>query len=213
MPKPKSTTLKSYRLRVDGLDDEKMIAFLKDNAQIWLLVHHVTETENPHYHAYVETTYSQGNFSNKVKASLGVSGSDYSNKSCDTDRRLSYLSYLFNSKNGNKARCVHYQGFSVIDVATYQANAKEIADDFAVRMAQAKKTQFDLVEIVIERLGGGSSSPEEIYDNVIEVMRLNRTVARPNHVRDMIASVMAYGNNDKAKKHVKDTVLKYFVEY
>lgn len=210
MPKPKSTTLKAFRLRVDGLFDEAMISFLKQHSERYLLVHHLTETENPHYHAYVETTCSQGNFANKVKASLGVSGSDYSNKVCDSDRAMSYLSYLFNTKNGNQARCVDYQGFSVIDVATHQANAKSIADDFAVRMAQSKKTQYELIEIVIERLKDKVLLPEVIYDVVVDVLRLNRCVARPNHIRDMIASVMAWSDNPYAKKQIKELTMKYF---
>lgn len=98
MPKSASSTIKAYRLRVDGDNDERVVDFLQKYCGKFLLVHHVTKTENPHYHAYCESTLTQGNFSNKVKQVLEVSGDAYSNKSCAADRKLEYLSYLFNTK-------------------------------------------------------------------------------------------------------------------
>ena len=61
-----------YRIRFDGIRevDDRAIAFFKKRSDGFILVHHVTETENPHYHAYVRTSVSQGNFSNYLKKNL-----------------------------------------------------------------------------------------------------------------------------------------------
>lgn len=209
MPKSPSTIVKSYRVRVDGLDDDKVLRFLKDSCSRWLLVHHVTTTENPHYHFYAETTYSQGNFSNKIKEVLGVRGADYSNKKCDDDRKIEYYSYMFNTKKGNQPRLVSYEGFSPIDVATYKANADQIAKEFTARITQSKKTQYDVVLLVLERIKS-EFEPELIYDVVIDVLKSCHMMARPHHVRDIIATVMAYSDDKKANSKVKDLTLKFF---
>lgn len=203
--------LHQFRIRIDGSDDARVTDFCKKFGGKCLLVHHVLPTGNPHYHAYIESKLSQGNFSNKIKSELEVKGGDYSNKSCAPDRVLEYLSYLFNTKKGNQSRTVYYEGFSVLDVKTFQESAKTIAEDFAHRMSQEKKTQFDLVMLVIDRLGKENCiHPEVIYDEVIEVMKLNRMVARPYHVRDMISSVMAYSGNSRAQATAKGIALKFF---
>lgn len=214
MPKPPSTTTYAYRVRIDGLMDDKVDQFFKQYCQRWLLVHHETTTENPHYHAYCETKYSQGNFSNHIKRDLGVKGGDYSNKKCDEDRRIEYLSYLFNSKKGNKSRVVSYEGFSVLDVATYKSNAEQIAEEFQQRMSATKKTQYDVVMLVLERIDHTMAhSPSYVYDFVIDVLKANHMVARPNHVKDILSSVMAYSESRKAKDVAKELTLKYFMGY
>lgn len=211
MPKPKATTIKAYRVRVDTEGDDRMIAFCKKYSETYLLVHHVTTTENPHYHIYLETWLSQGNFSNKIKTDLEVKGGDYSNKVCDPDRKLQYLSYLFNTKKGNQPRVVTYEGFSVIDVATYRENAQQIANEFATRMKEGKKTQADVAHIVLERMDERQTVfPEVIYDHVITVLKECRMMARPNHIKDIIATVMAYSTNRRAKDQIKELTLKFF---
>lgn len=222
MPKAESTTLKAFRVRIDGDDDGRVEKFIREQTIRHLLVHHVLPTGNPHYHAYVETTTSQGNFSNRIKSVLGVAGGDYSNKTCDPDRVHEYLSYLFNTKNGNEWRKVSSEGFSILDIKIAQEHAGLIAKEFATRMKHKKLPQFDIVELVLERLhlrgqgidlNGQYYSAEVIYDEVIEVMRLNRCVARPHHVRDVISSVMAWSPSAKARSKAKELALKYFQTY
>lgn len=211
MPKPPSTTTYAYRVRIDGLMDDKVDQFFKQYCQRWLLVHHETTTENPHYHAYCETKYSQGNFSNHIKRDLGVKGGDYSNKKCDSDRMIEYLSYLFNSKKGNKSRVVSYEGFSVLDVATYKANAEQIAEEFQQRMSATKKTQYDIVMIVLERMDPRQTCyPAIVYDVVIDTLKAYHMVARPNHIKDIISCVMAYSDDKDARDRSKELTLKYF---
>jgi hypothetical protein len=104
-----------------------------------------------------------------------------------------------------------YEGFSPIDVATYQANAKAIADEFQARMSSSKKTQYEMCQMVLERLDKKDFiSPDKVYDCVIDVLKACHTMARPNHVRDMIATVMAYSESGKAKEFIKDLTLKFF---
>ena len=217
MPKAPSTEVRRFRVRIDGQDDGQVEKFFREQAIRYLLVHHLLPTGNPHYHAYVETRLTQGNFSNKIKSVLGVAGGDYSNKTCDPDRVHEYLSYLFNTKNGNTWRKVSSVGFSILDIKVAQENANLISKEFASRMKRKKLPQFDMVEMVIERLGERGTNiygmyvfAEVIYDEVIEVLRLNRAVARPHHIRDMIASVMAWSPNKDARKQIKESTLKYF---
>jgi hypothetical protein len=211
MPKPKSSVTKAFRVRVDAEGDELVNTFCKKYSSTYILVHHITTTENPHYHAYIETWLSQGNFSNKIKEELGVKGGDYSNKSCDPDRKIEYLSYLFNTKKGNQPRLVEYQGFSPLDVATYKANAQQIAKEFATRIKEGKKTQVDVVHLVLDRIHPDQTVfPNVIYEQVITVLKESRMMARPNHVKDIIASVMAFSDNKRARQQIKELTLKFF---
>ena len=219
MPKSPSDVVKRFRVRIDGETDELVMQFFKEHTTKYLLVHHVLPSGNPHYHAYCETHYSQGNFSNKIKSVLGVAGGDYSNKTCDPDRVHEYLSYLFNTKNGNEWRKVSSLAFSILDIKVAQEHAQLVAKEFAARMKLKKLPQFDIVEMVISRLGskgmgqrddGTFWHPGTIYDEVIEVMRLNRCVARPHHIRDVISSVMAWSPNAHARSVAKELALKYF---
>lgn len=200
-----------YRLRVDGSDDERMTQFLKKHSCRYLLVHHVLPTGNPHYHAYVETHLSQGNFSNYVKKEMGVSKGDYSNKTCSDDRKHEYLSYLFNTKKGNVPRYVSSEDFSILDIKTYQEHANTIAQEFQAKMALGKKTQYDCVMLTIERLGKENCIyPAIIYDTLVEVLKDCRVVARPNHIRDMIFSIMVYSGQRQAQENAKTLALKFF---
>jgi len=203
--------MKAYRLRVDGEDDLKITQFLKKHSDKYLLVHHVLPTGNPHYHAYVETHLTQGNFSNYVKKELGVSGGDYSNKTCNSDRKIEYLSYLYNTKKGNVPRTVCYASFGTLDIKTFQEHSKQISQEFTTKMAQGKKTQYDIVTITAERLGREHCiHPTVIYDELIEVIKINRTVARPHQVRDMIYSIMCFYGDRHARESAKQIALKFF---
>jgi len=211
MPKPPSQEVKAYRVRVDGEDDAKLVEFCKNHGTKFLLVHHRLPTGNPHYHFYLETTLSQGNLSNQIKKKLGVTGGDYSNKSCNMDRKMEYLSYLYNTKKGNEPRQVAYVGFTMFDVATFKENSERIAHEFEVALQKSKKTQFQVVELVMERIPDNKVwLPEVVYEYTIEILKECRIMARPHHVRDIIATVMAYSKNKKAKEIVRDITLKFF---
>jgi len=208
---PTAKTVRQYRLRVDGEDDLKMTQFLQKHTSKYLLVHHVLPTGNPHYHAYVETHLTQGNFSNYVKKEMGVSKGDYSNQTCADDRKHEYLSYLYNTKHGNKSRTVSYHNFGTLDIKTYQESAQQIAKEFKTKMALGKKTQYDIVMLTIERLTPVHCvHATVIYDELVSVMKECKVVARPNHVRDMIFSVMVYSGQRQAEESAKELALKFF---
>lgn len=211
MPKSKSTTVKHYRVRVDCEGDDKVTDFCKKYCEAYVIVHHVTTTENPHYHFYAETTLSQGNFSNKIKTDMQVAGSDYSNKQCDLDRKSEFLSYLFNTKKGNEPRLVTYEGFSPIDIAIYRENADTIAREFEAKMKSKNQTQYDVTEIVLERMSKTeAANVDTIYDIVQDVLKTCKMMARPNHVKDIIATVMARSGDPRLRNSIKDNILKYF---
>jgi len=211
MPKSPSNVIKQFRVRVDGQDDHAIQNFMTTNCSRFLLVHHVTTTENPHYHAYCETRFSQGNFSTKIKAELNVKGGDYSNKSCADDRKNEYLSYLFNTKKGNVPRLVASEGFSILDLKIYQEQARTIAEEFETRMKSEKKTQYELAMLVIERVGHDTCwNASVVYDEVISVLKASHMIARPYVVKDLISTVMAYAECGRANHTIKEITLKFF---
>jgi len=214
MPRPQSSSLYAYRVRIDGEVTDKMVAFCDLVSSRYILVHHVLPHGNPHYHIYIETKYSQGNFSTKVKEEFGVKGGEYCVQKCDADRLIEYCSYLFNVKNGNVSTLIKFCGFSVIDIATYCENSKRIEKEFKTKMSLGKKTQFDIVQIVLQRHDPKVVPlPEVLYDEVISVLKETRTMARPYHVRDIISSVMAFSSDKTAKEQIKNVTLKFFSSY
>jgi len=211
MPRPLPSSLYSYRVRIDGEVTDKMVTFCNLVSSRYILVHHVLPHGNPHFHIYIETKYSQGNFSTKVKEEFGVKGGEYCVQKCDVDRTIEYCSYLFNVKNGNVSTLINFSGFSALDIATYRENSKLIEKEFKTKMALGKKTQFDIVQLVLQRHDPKLSYlPEVLYDEVISILKETRTMARPFHVRDIISSVMAYSSDKVAKEKVKDLTLKFF---
>lgn len=205
------------RLRVDGAEDEIVIKLLDTTCSKYLLVHHLPGSgENPHYHAYLETHIAQGNFSNKVKTTLSVKGSDLSNKKCDFDKRDDFLSYLWNTKKGNAPRLVKQKGFTEEQIEGYKSKAKEIADTFAKVSRSTKPTQYDVAQIVIQKCKDSQHEthiwhPRTIYAFTIDTLKEAKMMARPNHIRDIIATVMAYSGNNNAEKLIEDISLKYFL--
>lgn len=218
MPRPGSKIIKSFRLRVDavdGVDDERVVAFLKEyGSGKYLLVHHTTTTENPHYHAYVETYMTGGNFSNKLKERLRVTGSDYSCPKCDEDRKLEYLSYLFNTKKGNVPRYVSSNEFTELDVMIHRENAKQIANEYEVRMKTNKPTMYDVAIQVLDKLREGNmwAQLDAVYDLTISTLKSNHMLARPFVVRDIISTVMSYSDCKQARREMKDKTLRFFQE-
>ena len=78
-------------------------------------------------------------------------------------------------------------------------------------MSLGKKTQFDIVQIVLQRHDPTKCFfPEVLYDEVISVLKETRTMARPYHVRDIISSVMAFSHDKSAREQIKDVTLKFF---
>ena len=210
MPRPSSSSLYAYRVRIDGEVTDKMVTWCNLVSSRYILVHHVLPHGNPHYHIYIETKYSQGNFSTKIKEEFGVTGGEYCVQKCDADRLIEYCSYLFNVKNGNVPTLINFCGFSPLDIATYRENSKRIEKEFKTKMSLGKKTQFDIVQIVLQRHDSKKSFlPEVLYDEVISVLKETRTMARPYHVRDIISSVMAFGDKS-SKEQIKALTLKFF---
>jgi len=200
-------SLKEYRIRFDGARelDERAIAFFKKRSDGYILVHHVTETENPHYHAYVRSSVSQGNLSNYLKKEFDVSKSDYSCKSCKTDRKLEFWSYLFNTKKGNVPTLISYEGVSPLEIKLAQETAKQITSEFETRMkADNKKlTKFDIAEKLSKEK---FKDHGELYDAVIKLLHDNRMCSNSFVVKDIMSTTLHInGDTD-----MKNRLLKYF---
>jgi len=201
------SAFKEYRLRWDGSRslDDKAVAFLKKRCDGYILVHHTTESENPHYHAYVRSSVSQGNLSNYLKKEFEVSKSDYSCKACKTDRKLEFWSYLFNTKKGNVPTLISYEGISPLEVKLAQETAKQITSEFEARMkADNKKlTKFDIAEkLSTEKFRDHG----ELYDAVIKLLHANRMCSNSFVVKDIMSTTLHInGDTD-----MKNRLLKYF---
>lgn len=201
--------MQEYRLRIDaisGVTDDTLTRFLRDKSDAFLLVHHQIN-DNPHYHAYVSTKYTQGNFSNLIKKIFPVKGDLYSNKKCDPSRNHEYFAYLFNTKKGNVPRYVDSEGISPLDVTQAQAHAQEVAKEFQARVSSAKKSKFDIAECVSEN---DWLNLEELYDNVVSALLVNRMCTSAFVVRDIMSTAIALSKNKSMKEEVKKSVCEYF---
>jgi len=201
------SAFKEYRLRWDGTRelDDRAVAFLKKRCDGFILVHHTTETENPHYHAYVRSSVSQGNLSNYLKKEFEVSKSDYSCKACKTDRKLEFWSYLFNTKKGNVPVLISYEGISPLEVKLAQETASQISKEFETRMASDNKkmTKFDIAERLSKEKFADHG---ELYDAVIKLLHDNRMCSNSFVVKDIMTTTL-HINGDK---DMKNRLLKYF---
>jgi len=197
-----------YRVRFDGTRslDDQAIAFLKKRSDGYILVHHITQTENPHYHAYVRTAVSQGNFSNYLKKEFGVSKSDYSVKTCAPDRRHEFWSYLFNTKKGNVPTAIDYHCVSPLEVQQAKANAAQITAEFETRMKEDKKklTKFDIAEKLSQEKFRDHG---ELYDAVVKLLHMNRMCSNSFVIKDIMSTTL----NINGDKNMKACLLKYFV--
>lgn len=212
MPKPPSLKTHKHRVRVDLEHDQaqRLVDHCQRISSRYILVSHVLPTGNPHFHFYVENNLSQGNYRNRIKEEFSVEKADLCVESVDDEKLLSYYSYLFNTKNGNIPHLVQYAGFSPIDIATYKENAKLVTQEYQSRMAAGKKTQIDIVQLVLAKLGDHTSTVEYVYDLVIETLKYHRMMARPYHIRDIIATVQAYSNDRQSRVSIKAITLKFF---
>jgi len=199
-----------YRIRFDGIrdQDDLAIAFFKKRSDGFILVHHVPETENPHYHAYVRTSVSQGNFSNYLKKEFGVAKSDYSNKTCAPDRRLEFWAYLFNTKKGNVATLIDYQGISPLEVKMAQDTSKQLTVEYQERVKnlkdKVKMTKFDIAEKLSHE---SFSSHGELYDAVVKLLHANRMCCNMFVIKDIMTTTLTLNGGDK---DLKACLLKYF---
>jgi len=204
------SAFKEYRLRWDGTRelDERAVAFLKKRCDGYILVHHTTETENPHYHAYVRTSVSQGNLSNYIKKEFDVSKSDYSCKACMPDRKLEFWAYLFNTKKGNVPVLISYEGISPLEVKLAQETSAQISKEFDTRIKNAKEgkklTKFDIAELLSKEKFYGV---EDLYDAVVKILHKNRMCSSSFVVKDIMETSLRI-NGDPT---MKERLIKYFI--
>jgi len=196
--------LSEYRIRLDGTRDldDRLVAFCKKRCDGYILVHHTTETENPHYHAWVRSSVSQGNLSNYLKKEFNVSKSDYSCKSCKTDRRLEFWSYLFNKKKGNVPALVNYDGVSVIDVKTAQETANQISIEFDTRIKNLKTTKMTKFDIAEKLSGEKFRNNEELFDAVVKLLHHNRMCSNVFVIKDIMSTTLLLNNDPILKERI-----------
>jgi len=198
-----------WRLRFDGGRelDAQAVALLKKRCDGFILVHHTPETENPHYHAYVRTTVSQGNMTNFIKKEFGLTQrNDYSCVKCAPDRRLEYQAYLFNTKKGNIPTYISSDGVSPLDIKMAQETAKQISIEFETRMKDSDKkklTKFDIAEKLSQEK---FHSHGDLYDAVVKLLHMNRMCSNSFVIKDIMSTTL----NINGDPDMKNRLLKYF---
>lgn len=204
----------TYRVRIDTeMNDEIrlcVIKFFNEKCDSALVVHHRPgHGENPHLHAWVDTKYTQGNFSNYIKKAFTVSKGSYANQKCDEDRKLEYFSYMFNTKKGNESTLIHTKDVPMFQVLSAQETAHTIAKEFAHKIATQKKmTKFDIAETIAQREWSGDS---ELYDSVVDVLHKNRMCSASFVVRDIMCTVKNMGSSKQ--NSAKEACLRFFSNY
>jgi len=205
-----------YRLRVDGLTDDRIEAFLKRFCERYLLVHHTTQTENPHYHAYLQTHMTAPNFSKYIKKHLEVSGSEYSNKVCNADRKDDYLSYLFNTKKGNVSRFVSSEGIPELVISKAKENAESITTAYEnTKKKYGSKSQFQIVVKAIEQIRGDKRlfNPATIYDEIVQLSKKYGKIIRYGQMRDMVQTAMAFSDDKQCEDYARQQHLSQYGDW
>lgn len=161
-----------FRIRLDGVDDTKVISFMSSYKE-GIVVHHMVN-DNPHYHFYLrdDMIMSTQAMRMRVKRYFDVKKStDYSVKDCDEPRVQEYIQYLFNTKHGNRWRRVYDVGigFDVIDDAI--SSAEKVSDEYEKLKIKQKRTNtisvFDMAEELAETLKD-TDDIADFYANAIK---------------------------------------------
>jgi hypothetical protein len=158
----------------------------------------------------------QANFSKYIKRHLDVSGTDYSNKKCDTDRKDEYLSYLFNTKKGNVSRLVSSKDFTESQIEVAKASAESIATAYEARKKKfGPITQFGIVVKAIERLKSNSMlfNPSTIYDEVVQISKDHGKVIRYGQLRDMISTALAFSDDPVGVEYARQSFLSQYGDF
>lgn len=192
-----------FRVRVDGKSDEEFCLFLSKmckNSSV-VLVHHVLPHGNPHHHAMIEDgmVMSVDTFRKRVSRYFNVKGSDYSVKICDDDKVNEYVQYMFNTKHGNVAKLVYVNNFSQNTLDDCIAKAKEVTDEFAKSVEEAKKknktiSAYDLGIRVYEMMQDSHNENPTIEDwtkMTIKVCHDARKTCEPNQLIRIISTAIS----------------------
>lgn len=172
-----------FRVRVDSQrNDQSFLDFLH-NYKSYVCVFHELPHGNPHYHMFIEDTMSLSidALRKRVDRNFNVKGADRSVKECDMSRVNEYIQYLYNQKHGNSATHITHCNIDDALLLQLQAQAKDVADDFAqrkkVKSDRQQITQYDLAEEVKSRLSELHKTEFTIEDYTkvaIQVMRKHR---------------------------------------
>lgn len=209
-----------FRIRIDGVDDAKVISFLSSYPE-YIAVHH-TVNDNPHYHFYVNATMimSDQTMRMRVKRFFGTEkASDYSVKKCDDGREDEYIQYMFNTKHGNVWRRVCDSGIDIDRINKCIGDAETVSTEFAKANARKKKsntvTIFDIAEEATEifktRHGEVNDQAEYYYKMAIIAIHLMKTYRKGSDY-NMIIKVITTSLSISNPELLAGKVVKYFSE-
>lgn len=198
------------RVRVDQVHDQiedQILSWLKKYGNEWLMVRHETIQYNPHYHVWINSEFKEVTLRMSLKTYVkGLQGNkDYAIQKCSEERYEEFLTYLFNHKQGNKAYFVSQRG--VDNWEEYRARSDSLTEDYIAQKKIVSKN--DIITMLLTN-GKEYESPDEIFDEVMEVSRSNNLVLSVNAIREIIIYVGYNGGNRSCRGTVRSSVLKIF---
>jgi len=201
-----------YRCRVDEVKDFKMEdleRYLTRYAVKHLLVRHELPN-NVHYHFWMETEKAdvtiRMNITKYMPYCKGNGG--HSIQVCDTDRKDTYLQYLFNRKKQNRAFFVSESG-----VPNWE-HYKQLADESTADYIEKKKStfsKFDCIETLLAL--NVEHNVDDMFDHIMELTKKHRVVFSANAIRDIIIAVGHHSGDQKTRAYARESVLRFFVPY
>lgn len=197
------------RIRVDKINDQiedQLVCWLKKYGDRWLVVHHETISENPHYHAWIESKYKEVTLRMSFKTYLkGIQGNkDFCLQKCDDERYEEYLTYMFNKKNGNRANMISVKD---LDWEMYKARSESLTEEYFEN--KKVKTKNDIISLLLSN-NKEYETVESIFDDVMEFSKANGVVLSINAIREIIVYVGYNGGSRECRGTVRCSVLKIF---
>lgn len=203
-----------FRLRIDGDYDlfQKITEFCQRYSQ-FVLVHHTLPHGNPHYHAFINDTMSMSidAFRARVKRYFDVKqSSDYSVKRCDDEKELDYISYLFNTKNGNIAKLVASQ-YPEEELSRSRSMAEKISQEYIERHAQdhsksSKVTIYGVAEEVYQVFKDTHSDDtiEQWTQIAITQLHKHRKSCEPNMLIKIVSTARSFHDRGFLVKKIQE---------
>lgn len=211
-----------FRVRIDSerseAQDSKFVGFFSQFHE-YVLVGHILPHGNPHYHAFVNDTMSmsidafrkrvQRYFKNEIKQST-----DYSVKKCDDDKIFDYVSYLFNTKQGNVSTLVS-SVYPEEELSRSRSNAEKISSEYIERNAQnqsksSKITIYGIAEEVYQMFRDTHSEDTiaQWTQLTITTLHKHRKSCEPN----MLIKIVSTARSFKDRGFLIQKVQEYFRE-
>lgn len=189
-----------YKVRVDTQDVDKFKLFLDKYSDVNCYCHEHKFEDNPHCHAYMETTAKQGTLRNRIRKDFGSGNGSYSMKEVEKDP-VEYIAYMM--KDGD---------FCAGNIAeSLLREAQEYDLKVKTQIKEKKKSRKTVMEQMIEKFNYDEVPPQDRCQVVTDVVafykderKLVREFAMVSQVQTLLLRyIPAYANDLEAVIHKK----------